>query len=108
MSRIKWGNPMQPLYDQIDEELRNQESLEEIQIKVNKYTEEMNTYCDHLQSEIDKRDKKIELLNEKIKDLKFENLKLETKLEICYSTILNENGKKINEAIKVITRDKIE
>jgi hypothetical protein len=99
---------MQPLYDQIDEELRNQESLEEIQIKVNKYTEEMNGYCDQLQSEIDKRDKKIELLNEKIKDLKFENLKLETKLEICYSTILNENGKKINEAIKVITRDKIE
>ena len=108
MSRIKWGNPMQSLYDQIDEELRNQESLEEIQIRVNKYTEEMDTYCDHLQSEIDKRDKKIELLNEKIKDLKFENLKLETKLEICYSTILNENGKKINEAIKVITRDKIE
>lgn len=104
----QWGNPRQPLYDYWDKLLDEQEENEEFRRNVDTYVSEVNSYCDYLRKEIKDRDKKIEDLSNKINDLKFENIKLETKLSICFKTTLEDHYKEIHKAIEVIKRDMIE
>ena len=105
MARQK-GDPMKPIYDHYLKGVTDdQRSIEKYQEEVNRYIKDVDEYCESLYAEINKRDKRIDSLKDKINDLRFENLKLEVKLEICYKKIMEDHCNEINKSLEVIKRD---